>query len=61
MTAHTIPQAQARQMVAALTALGDQLEAQNNPLWIRAAQAAAALEGVRLGVAVIEPVSGGAQ
>lgn len=54
MPALIIPQAQTRQIVSDLTVLGDQLEAQNNPLWIRVAQAAAALEGLRLGVAVVE-------
>ncbi|MBI2307543.1 MAG: hypothetical protein HYU78_09585 [Rhodocyclales bacterium] len=55
MNTMTIPQAQARQLVADLEALGEQLEAQDNPLWYRAARAAAALEGMRLGVAAIEP------
>lgn len=54
-TAHTIPQAQARQIVSNLTALGDKLEAENNPMWVAAASAAAALEGLRLGVSAIEP------
>lgn len=54
-TAHTIPQAQARQLVSNLTALGDKLEAESNPLWIAAASAAAALESLRLGVSAIEP------
>lgn len=54
---HTIPQTQTRQIVADLEALGDQLEASGNPLWIKAARAAAALEGLRLGVAVVEPFS----
>lgn len=51
-----IQQERARRIVADLTALGDQLEAQNNPLWIAAARAAATLEGMRLGVAAIEPL-----
>lgn len=62
MNTLTIPQETARQMVADLEALGTQLEAQDNPLWIRAARAAATLEGMRLGVAAIEPfanVAGG--
>lgn len=52
---YMIPADQSRQIAADLIALGEQLEAQNNPLWIKAARAAAALEGIRLGVAVMEP------
>lgn len=55
MNTLTIPQQQVRQLVADLEALGEQLEAQENPLWHKAARAAAALEGLRLGVAAIEP------
>lgn len=55
MNTLTIPQETARQMVADLTAIGDKLEAENSPLWFRAARAAATLESLRLGVAAIEP------
>lgn len=52
-----ITQAKAKRMVVELTAIGDRLEAENNPAWYEIARAAAALEGMRLGVAVIEPLS----
>ena len=57
MNTLAISQDKARQLVADLEALGDQLEAQQNPLWFKAARAAAVLEGMRLGVAAIEPFS----
>lgn len=62
MSTLTIQQEQARRVVADLTALGEKLEAENNPLWIKAARAAATLEGMRLGIATMEPfdnVTGG--
>lgn len=53
-TAHIIPQDQARRLVSTLTALGDKLEAESNPLWFAAASAAATLESLRLGICEIE-------
>lgn len=55
MNTLAIQQEQARQIVADLTAVGDALEAANNPLWFKVARAAAMLEGMRLGVAAIKP------
>lgn len=55
---HTIPQGKARDLVFLLTALGDELEAAQNPVWFSLAQAAATLEGLRLGLIEIEPAGG---
>lgn len=55
---HTIPQTSAQDMVHLLTALGDQFEADHNPAWLPIAQAAATLEGLRLGLIEIEPEGG---
>lgn len=54
----TIPQAKAQDMVHLLTVLGDQFEADHNPAWWPIAQAAATLEGLRLGLIEIEPEGG---
>lgn len=59
IAAHAIPQAQARQLVSNLTAIGDKLEAAGNPEWIDIAKAAATLESLRLGVLTVEPFPGG--
>lgn len=53
---HVVPQDQAKAMVAALVAIGDELEAKDDPRWYDVARTAAALEGIRLGVIEVAPL-----
>lgn len=53
----TIPQTNAEALVRFLTALGDEFEANGDAHWLPIAQAAATLEGLRLGLATIEPLA----
>lgn len=49
----TITPADIRKHVNGLQAIGDQLEAAGDPRWLPIAQAAALLEGLRLGLTLI--------
>jgi hypothetical protein len=51
----TVPQANAKALASQLIALGDELEAKQDPRWFAVARAAALIEGVRLDVVAIEP------
>lgn len=51
-----ISQAKAKRMVQELTAIGDRLEADNDPAWYEVARAAASLEALRLGLLTMEPL-----
>lgn len=57
-TIQTIAPMQAQNLVRSLTALGDQLEAADNPAWLVIAQAAMTLEGLRLGFVEFAPRAG---
>lgn len=53
---HVMTQADTKAIVAGLTALGDAFEAADDPRWFTVARAAAALEGIRLGVVAVDPL-----
>lgn len=48
-----VPSAKVQELVIKLEAIGDRLEAAGKPEWVTVAQAAALLEGIRLGITQI--------
>jgi hypothetical protein len=54
-SANQVRQKDAKAAVDSLIAIGDQLEAADDPRWFPVARAAALLESLRLGVAEVAP------